>query len=320
MPPDAAPPADAGPRVRPRVLIIVGSGRSGSTLIERALGEVPGVAPLGETVHMWERGVRDSELCGCGQPFGTCPFWQSVGQVAFGGWHQIDAQVAIDDRQAVVRTRFIPELLGPSVRSGWRLRRDRLTRRLQATYEAAQTVSGATLLVDSSKMPAYAALLTRVVDLRCLYVVRDPRGVAWSWSKEVTRPEVVDASSQMHRYTPRQSAWWWSTFDAAVRSMARIGIPTHTVRYEDFVSDPRESIRDVLAFAGHPTDDARLAHLESAQVTLGPAHLVAGNPMRFRTGPMPLRVDDEWRRALPTMDRLVVTLLTAPSRRRYHYR
>jgi len=107
MPPDAAPPADAGPRVRPRVLIIVGSGRSGSTLIERALGEVPGVAPLGETVHMWERGVRDSELCGCGQPFGTCPFWQSVGQVAFGGWHQIDAQVAIDEVWSALR--FRPE-------------------------------------------------------------------------------------------------------------------------------------------------------------------------------------------------------------------
>lgn len=279
------------------------------------------MAPLGETVHLWERGVRDSELCGCGQPFATCPFWRSIGQVAFGGWQQGgDAQVAIDDRQEVVRTRFIPELLGPSFRTGWRRRRDRLKRRLRATYEAAETVSGATLLVDSSKMPAYAALLTRVVDLRCLYVVRDPRGVAWSWSKEITRPEVVDASSQMHRYTPRQSAWWWSTFDAAVWVMARTGVPVHTVRYEDFVADPRESIRDVLTFAGHPHDDSRLAHLGADRVTLAKAHLVAGNPMRFRTGTIPLRIDDEWRRALPAMDRRVVDLLTAPSRHRYRYR
>ncbi len=52
---------------RPRVLLIVGSGRSGSTLVERALGGVTGVAALGEVVHMWDRSVRDDELCACGR-------------------------------------------------------------------------------------------------------------------------------------------------------------------------------------------------------------------------------------------------------------
>src|SRR5262245_25734123 len=74
------------PEGRPRVLLIVGSGRSGSTLFERALGGVAGVAALGELVHMWDRAVRDDELCACGQPFGSCPFWSAVGERAFGGW------------------------------------------------------------------------------------------------------------------------------------------------------------------------------------------------------------------------------------------
>ena len=82
---------DGGTRTaRPRVLLIVGSGRSGSTLFERALGGVPGVAALGEMVHMWDRAVRDDELCACGQPFGNCPFWTAVGRRAFGGWDRVD--------------------------------------------------------------------------------------------------------------------------------------------------------------------------------------------------------------------------------------
>ncbi|MGI9155553.1 MAG: glycosyltransferase, partial [Marmoricola sp.] len=192
---------------RPRVLLIVGAGRSGSTLFERAVGAVPGAVPLGETVHLWERGVRDDELCGCGQPFSACHFWTSVGGHAFGGWDAVDPADVVALRHDVVRTRYLGALLFGSARVTWRLRRDRLARLLGALYAAAAEHSGATLLVDSSKMPAYAALLSRVdIDLRCVQVVRDPRGVAYSLSKVVQRPEVIDGSSEMPRYGAAESA------------------------------------------------------------------------------------------------------------------
>ncbi|MBT8240919.1 MAG: sulfotransferase, partial [Acidimicrobiia bacterium] len=57
------------------VLFIGGLGRSGSTLIERLLNEYPDVFAIGESVHIWERGLRDNELCGCGVPFDRCVFW-----------------------------------------------------------------------------------------------------------------------------------------------------------------------------------------------------------------------------------------------------
>ncbi|MCZ3387336.1 MAG: sulfotransferase, partial [Actinomycetia bacterium] len=76
------------------IVYIGGQGRSGTTLLERALGELPGVVSLGETVHLWDRGLRDDELCGCTEPFGSCPFWRSVGDEAFGGWDRIDPEGA----------------------------------------------------------------------------------------------------------------------------------------------------------------------------------------------------------------------------------
>ncbi len=46
---------------RQTVLFTGGLGRSGSTLIEKLLNELPGTFAVGETIHLWERGVRDQE-------------------------------------------------------------------------------------------------------------------------------------------------------------------------------------------------------------------------------------------------------------------
>jgi hypothetical protein len=70
----------------PTLLYLGGLGRSGSTIIERLLGQLPGVCSVGEVVHLWRRGIGDAERCGCGEPFPGCPFWSKVGLAAFGGW------------------------------------------------------------------------------------------------------------------------------------------------------------------------------------------------------------------------------------------
>ena len=52
---------------------------------------------------------------------------------------------------------------------------------------------------------------------------------------------------------------------------------------------------------------------------LGPIHSVAGNPMRFQSGAVRLRVDSAWRSAMPAGRRRLVTLLTWPGRARHGY-
>src|SRR6266545_3862920 len=98
-----ADPSDPGPSPSPspspviaqattQVLYLGGLGRSGTTLLERLLGELPGAISLGEVVHLWERGVVDGERCGCGKSFRDCAFWNEVGQAAFGGWDHVDIE------------------------------------------------------------------------------------------------------------------------------------------------------------------------------------------------------------------------------------
>src|SRR5262252_9835277 len=94
------------PGQAPIVLYIAGSGRSGSTLLERALGEIPGFVNVGELIDLYRRVAEHGERCGCGQEFARCPFWSRVGERAVGGWQEQKLTATRDlqgkDRKSVV--------------------------------------------------------------------------------------------------------------------------------------------------------------------------------------------------------------------------
>ncbi len=174
-----------------RVLYIGGLGRSGSTILDMLLGEVAGVVPVGEIVHLWQRGLRDNARCSCGQPFADCPFWGEVGSVAFGGWERVDAARMVATARAVDRHRRLPTLLASPGRLQPEL--DRYADSLARLFAAIAQVSGATVVVDSSKDPPHGFVLREVpqIDLRAVHLVRDSRGVAYSWTKRVVRPDAT---------------------------------------------------------------------------------------------------------------------------------
>jgi hypothetical protein len=66
-----------------KVLYIGGFGRSGSTLVERILGQLPGFCSAGEIVFLWQRGLIENQLCGRGATFSECDFWTRVGKTAW---------------------------------------------------------------------------------------------------------------------------------------------------------------------------------------------------------------------------------------------
>ena len=67
-----------------RVMYVASWSRSGSTLLDLMLGQIPGFVSVGELRFLWERGVREGQLCGCGAPVPKCPFWSRVLEEVFG--------------------------------------------------------------------------------------------------------------------------------------------------------------------------------------------------------------------------------------------
>ena len=123
----------------------------------------------------------------------------------------------------------------------------------------------------------------------------------------------------MHRFTPRRLAFLWSLHNTLLELPRMAGTPTRTLRYEQFARDPETVLREVAEFAGLPLGADDLRFLEPGVVHLSMSHQVAGNPMRFNSGRLELRVDSAWREKMAPKDRRTVTVLTAPLLAAYGY-
>ncbi len=305
---------------RIKVVFIGGLGRSGTTLLERLLGQLPGALPLGEVAHLWERDVRDDESCACGCAFSACEFWQRVGRAAFGGWEQLDVDRVLQLQATVDRTRHIPALAARTLKPAQRELVDEYVDHYRRVYAAAAADARASVVIDSSKHAslAYALRWNPAIDLKVLHVVRDARGVAYSWTKQVRRPE-AHRDQEMTRYSPARAAMLWNAQNAAFSLLRRRGVPVRRVRYERLISDPRGVVARLARWAEIPVSADGLRYIGEDYADLGPSHSAAGNPMRFTVGRIPLRHDDAWTEAMPVGRRRLVSTLTRPLLGRYGY-
>lgn len=305
---------------RQTVLFIGGLGRSGSTLVERLLNEVPDLFAVGETIHVWERGIRDRERCGCGERFEHCPQWTEVGLRAFDGWGNVDLDDVINLRWSVDRSRQLPRIAKAHRTGQPSTDQRRYLSYLRRVLHGASLVAGRPpVLLDSSKHLSTAALLALdpTIDLRLLHLVRDPRGVAFSWTKQVSRPETDDQF--MPTYDPRRTAGRWVTDNLGFEALAS-RIPSIRLRYEDLLTEPARSLRAIAALVDLDPERLDLGFLDGNTATLAtPMHSVAGNPLRFGGDVITLQLDDAWRQRLGRRQRTLITGITSPLLLRYGY-
>ncbi len=298
----------------PTVIYIAGSGRSGSTLLERTLGEIPGFVNVGELIDVFRQVIADDEMCGCGQPFLECPFWTAVGKRAYGGWAEDGARDHARLQQQLVRQRRIPQHLLPRPRVSQRSPIGLYGEWSRALYAAIAEESGAGLVVDASKWPSQALALSRAgIDVRVIYLVRDPRGVAYSHAKSnVERPHSHSHQTTMWHIGPKRAALNWRLIDAEIKALGVARTPISRVRYEDFVKYPAREVSRALEELGLSQSEAGVQHIHGGAIMLGSSHGVSGNPSRFRAGEIRVRADEEWRSKMPWRDRIAVSAITFP--------
>jgi hypothetical protein len=188
---------------------------------------------------------------------------------------------------------------------------------MSTTYRVLSEVTGADVIVDSSKRPSNAACLRLMpgVDPYLLHVVRDPRGVAYSRLRRKKNP---DGAGEMPVISSRYSALDWVATNVAAEDVTHAE-PHRSMllRYEDFVSEPKETIRRIAARIGK--DLSPNPFVDEHTVDLGSNHTVSGNPDRFDRGLISLRPDVAWMDRLSAFDRRLTTSLTLPLLLRYGY-
>jgi hypothetical protein len=311
----------AAAAVLPKIVYIGGTGRSGSTLVGRVLGEAPGAICIGETRYLWSRGLIHDVGCGCGESFRSCSFWTDVGNEAFGGWATVDAQRMVELDRLTVRLRSLPLHWCRAHWRGFGRAAEEYVAALRALYAAIAAVSGARMVVDMSKEPNFALLLARMPrsDVRIVHLVRDSRAVAYSWTRRKPLPSPIGQERFMPQFRPTDIATRWLFWNAAFDALARRHPRSKRICYETFVAAPRQTLSALGAFLEEPRVQT-LSALGDDRVTLGGHHMFSGNPMRADTGEVRMRLDDEWQWMMPSAQLAKVTAITWPQLRRYGYR
>ena len=297
-----------------KILYIAGWGRSGTTLLDNVLGQVDGIVSTGELHNLWQRGIVDGRDCGCGERVLDCPFWTRVFDLGFGGPDRVDAPAAIRAQDAI-HTRHVLDA-ARAQRAGRTMQDIGYASHLKRLYDGIAAASQARVIVDSSKYPVDAIVAAGLPghEVFVVHMVRDPRAVAYSWSR---RKDVRDKKKDggiLPRVGILRSTVVWQVYNDVIASVDRRVVGrSHYLRvnYEDFASRPAETLERIFALIGEPAPDPPLVN--GSQVELSATHTAGGNPDRFRSGTTVIRQDESWRTSMSRPRQLAVAAMAMPT-------
>jgi Sulfotransferase family len=302
-----------------KVLHIVGSPRTGSTILGNVLGELEGFFHVGELYNIWKN-LLLGRTCGCGRSLPECPFWSVVRGGRFGALP--DPFEVRQWQEDTLRIRHLRRLLREHTNGVSKEEPlDAYRGALSQLYRALGGASAARVIVDSSKWPPHAAAASLSdVEPYFIHLVRDPRGVAHSRQGSRTMRGDSGTSGTAKALHVAFDGWSWMKVNMAAEVVChKAGRGRFLrLRYEDFVTNPRRTLEDVLALVGEQSHE--LPSMRDRTVQLDVNHTVGGNSNRFRAGPVEIKQDTRWVAALDRGDRLVTTTVTLPLLRRYGYR
>lgn len=303
------------PNTQPiKLIYVAGYGRSGTTLLDIAIGQQGGVFAAGEVTalprHVW----HNDEFCACREPVSDCEFWGPVVR----RW-----QEGRDDNAVPVFGNLLArtEYLFSPARFLSRFRTSNKFRSFEeqtgALFAQIAQESGADIIVDSSKLPGRAASMMAIpgLEIYLVHVVRDGRGVAWSMMK----PYSVQVEAGIQKELKAKPLWFtaarWLMVNLATEIL-RLRLPRDRsirVRYEDFVADPEATVKQIMALAGQ--EYVRPSH---GGEVMKPQHQVAGSRHRMQDE-IRIKKDVGWKVKMPRAKQAMFSILAAPLLWRYGY-
>lgn len=296
-----------------KVLYIAGDGRSGSTLLNIALGNHDQVVGMGELCNLHRFILSRQNWCSCGVPVDQCDFWNSVSSAL--EHHDPDRVSKLQARyESNLATFRWPFWLRTQSTQALEYRD-----RLREVLDAVAHVSGASLVVDASKLPGRAMALARMpeVDFYLVHLVRDARALVWarskSWKQDISGGVEADVPA---RSTSQVCLNWCKA--NLLTAYVRSHIPAHRslrIRYEDFATNPTKSLNRIGELVG--MDFSAIAEQLVAGRTLDNGHTGSGNRMRMKN--VRLAPDFRWTERISQRSEAMTWALTGSILRRYGY-
>ncbi|NVK74117.1 MAG: sulfotransferase [Oceanospirillaceae bacterium] len=282
----------------PSVIYIVGSGRSGSTMLDVCLSSNSNITGAGE-VHRLSLNPND-RLCGCGEIINKCAFWSKVisdySEENTESWHEKNPVTKVVTRYRLLGFR-IPRFLDfftiiafPfAFRLYKKIFRSSHTKNFKfisnsfRLYDSIAKVSGKAFVVDSSKniFRAKALYLEKPDRTFIVHLVRDGRAIVESAKRRVGAS--IESTSKEWRAINKR-------IDIALKNVSKQR--KILVRYEDFCLRPQETLARINSFIGNEEYSFNLPEIENSE-----HHQIPGNPL-LMDKVSKVRLDEKWRSEL----------------------
>jgi hypothetical protein len=272
-----------------KIVFIVGSWRSGSTVLGKSLGSHSGGLFVGEMQRLRDQ-YNSSAHCSCEVPYRHCLFWNDIlNRLKNSNMHRVngipDLEVKSKRDNRLTGTWLLVKFLFSSLFS--------LPYRDKANGEAIENTiriydeifkkTDAQFIVDSGKGFSRAlmiALNAPHYGVTTIHLIRNGKGVLQSTQKEKVkihfRDKVVEA--KVETQAPKRVIKGWLAVNLRILILSRLLIKKRErvlVRYEDFAASPRETLQKLSQFLGIQYEDNMLKLDHKIH------HIVGGNASRI---------------------------------------
>ncbi|MEO8353149.1 MAG: sulfotransferase, partial [Chthoniobacteraceae bacterium] len=323
----------------PRLAYLLAASHSGSTLLTMLLGAQAGACTVGE-LKATSLGDPEQYRCSCKARIRDCEFWKDLRTaMAERGVPEFDitnAQTSIFE----VQSSYARRLLAPLHRSpaletirdtaltlspSWRTHLRESNRRNLALIQSVLAITGAEVVVDSSKVALRLKYLLQIpaLDVRVIRVIRDGRAVSLTYMDDWTfadssDPALRGGGSGTKRPPPRRSMAeaaheWKRSNEASDSLVARLPRSQWTeIRYEELCAEPEATLRRLCQFLDLDPESVRLDFRSREQ------HVI-GNGMRMDST-SEIRLDERWKSNLSSEDLSVFDDVAGELNRKYGYR
>lgn len=301
---------------KPKVLLVVGAGRSGTTLVSSMLGQLEGYFSAGELNYFWDAGLTKNQLCSCGEKLCECSVWSNILKRKFNTATPEDYAEFGRLSRSVIRRLNIPLLRYPALMpQNLKIKWDKCLKIYDDLYQSIADETGAAVIVDTSKDPSHALFLARSkkIELYILHVVRDARAVAYSRQRKKRQISKVGKEEYMPIQGYAKSSIKWLGINT-ICELTLKQLRYKKIKYESDVSDPEDLLREINNYLNflttHPTHERHHTKI---------LHTALGNPGRFTFSRSEITTDTQWKIGMKFWSKLIVTAITWPLLLRYRY-
>ena len=252
----------------PKIIYIMGSGRSGTTILEILLANNPGIFGVGELTHIFQDGFIDDVICSCGEHVSKCAIWADVKKKC--NWRQEEVKSFVSLFRSMDWHTGFP-LLAMNLVPRKTLQRYHDVN--QQLYQAVESVSGNSVILDSSKYAGRALALSKVFSgkVRVICLTRSPAGIVSSFQR-------TDAEEQMPKSLFSTVVYYLYVMSCLRVVTWRLGSRVLHVKYEEMVADPQRTLTRIEEWIGLDFSFAREMLTQNAWFNVG--HIVTGNRLR----------------------------------------